>query len=70
MKSITDLNRLDASAPELSQELAAIKAESIGWQHLGESCYLHAGDDATEILIIGSGSVTADMANLNMLWIV
>lgn len=29
---------------ELKAELAAIEAESIGWQPLGDGAYLHVGD--------------------------
>lgn len=36
------------------QELAAIEAESIGWQPLGEGAYLHVGDpEALVIEVVG-----------------
>lgn len=35
-------------------ELAAIEAESIGWQPLEPGAYLHVEDDqATEVLVVG-----------------
>lgn len=35
-------------------ELAAIEAESIGWQPLGEGAYLHVGDpEALVITVVG-----------------
>lgn len=51
----------------LLAELAAIKAESIGWIPLGEQAYVHQGDDETaeEILVVGIPNVS--MAGLNVL---
>jgi hypothetical protein len=48
-------------------ELAAIKAESIGWIHLEENAYFHQGDDETaeEILVVGIPDVS--MVALNVL---
>lgn len=39
---------------ELKAELAAIQAESIGWQPLEPGVYLHVSDaNATEVLVVG-----------------
>ena len=39
---------------ELKTELAAIEAESIGWQPLEPGAYLHVRDEnATEVLVVG-----------------
>lgn len=40
-------------------ELAALEAESIGWQPLGEGAYLHVGDPEALVMecIKGSGSI-------------
>ncbi len=39
---------------DLSAELAAIEAESIGWIPLEEGVYLHVSDEnATEVLVVG-----------------
>jgi hypothetical protein len=48
------------------RELAEIEAEAIGWVPLGEGCYLHTGNDSTEVLIVGTA--TAGMAGINVLW--
>lgn len=48
------------------RELAEIEAESIGWVPLGDDCYLHTGNDSSEILIVGTA--TAGMAGINVLW--
>lgn len=34
------------------QELAAIEAESIGWQPLGEGVYLHVGDPQDAVITV------------------
>lgn len=49
------------------RELAEIEAESMGWLALGSGCYLHAGDDPAEILVVGS--VSANLAGSNLLWV-
>ena len=50
----------------LLAELAAIEAESIGWQPLGESAYLHVGDpNAMVIDVVGMPEV--GMAGMNVL---
>lgn len=55
---------LDLQA-ELS-ELAAIEAESIGWQPLGDNAYLHVGDpDALVTDVVGVPD--ASMAGVNVL---
>jgi hypothetical protein len=47
-------------------ELAAIEAESIGWQPLGEGAYLHVGDpEALVITVVGVPEV--GMAGMNVL---
>lgn len=48
------------------RELAEIEAEAIGWLPLGDGCYLHTGNDSSEILIVGTA--TAGMAGINVLW--
>ncbi len=53
---------------ELMAELAAIAAESIGWQSLGEDTYLHIGDpDALVIDVVGVPD--AGMAGMNVPWV-
>lgn len=54
---------------DLLAELAAIKAESIGWLPLGEGAYLHVGDPDMEedIVIHVIGVPDADMAGMNLL---
>jgi hypothetical protein len=49
------------------RELAEIEAESIGWVPLGDGCYLHTGNDSSEILIVGTAN--AGMAGHNVLWV-
>ena len=51
------------------QELAAIEAESIGWQPLGDGAYLHVGDsDALVIDVVGVADAgMAGMAGMNVL---
>jgi hypothetical protein len=47
-------------------ELAAISAESIGWQPLSDGAYLHVGDpDAPVIEVVGVPD--AGMAGVNVL---
>lgn len=49
-------------------ELAAIEAESIGWQPLGDGAYLHMGKPEEEdIVIIVTGVPDAGMAGMNVL---
>jgi hypothetical protein len=48
------------------RELAEIEAEAIGWVPLGDGCYLHTGNDSSEVLIVGTA--TAVMAGINVLW--
>lgn len=51
---------------ELQAEMAAIAAESIGWQPLGEGAYLHVGDpEALVIEVVGVPD--AGMAGMNVL---
>jgi hypothetical protein len=49
------------------QELAAIEAESIGWQPLGDGAYLHVGDPEGEVISV-VGVPDAGMAGMNVLW--
>ncbi len=49
------------------RELAEIEAEAIGWQPLGDGCYLHTGADTSQVLIVGTAS--ASMAGHNVLWV-
>jgi hypothetical protein len=48
------------------RELAEIEAEAIGWVPFGDGCYLHTGNDSSEVLIVGTA--TAGMAGINVLW--
>lgn len=51
-------------------EVAAIEAESIGWQPLGEGSYLHVGNpDEGEVVITVVGVPDARMAGMNVLWV-
>ncbi|MCK6413132.1 MAG: hypothetical protein L6Q55_12005 [Azonexus sp.] len=53
---------------ELKAELAAIEAESIGWQPLGDGAYLHLGKpDEEEIVITVAGVPEVGMAGMNVL---
>ena len=53
------------------QELAAIEAEAIGWQPLGDGAYLHLGKpDEEEIVITVTGIPDAAMVGMNVLLIV
>ena len=49
-------------------ELAAIDAESIGWQPLGDGAYLHLGKpEEKEIVITVVGVPEVGMVGMNML---
>ena len=53
---------------DLQAELAAIEAESIGWQPLGDGAYLHLGKpDEEEIVITVVGVPEVGMAGMNVL---
>ena len=54
---------------ELKAELAAIEAESIGWQPLGDGAYLHLGDPEGAVITI-VGVPDAGMAGMNVLLVV
>ncbi len=56
------------SAEQLEAELAQIQAEAIGWQALGDGAYLHVGDPDAQVIDI-VGVVSADMADLNLVWL-
>ncbi len=44
---------------DLRAELAAIEAESIGWQPLGDGAYLHVGDlDALVVTVVAVPEVS------------
>ena len=46
-------------------ELAAIEAESIGWQPLGDGAYLHLGKlEEEEVVITVTGVLDAGMAGM------
>lgn len=50
-----------------SADLAAIKADSIGWQPLGDGAYLHVGKpDEEEVVITITGIPDAGMAGMNV----
>ena len=54
--------------PSELAELAAIQAESIGWQPLGERSYLHVGDpDEEDVVITVVGVPEVGMAGMNVL---
>jgi len=56
---------------ELLAELAAIEAESIGWQPLGDGAYLHMGKpDEEEMVITVVGVPDVSMAGMNVLLVV
>ena len=53
---------------ELKTELAAIEAESIGWQPLGDGAYLHLGKpEEEEVVITVVGVPEVGMAVMNVL---
>ena len=53
---------------ELKAELAAIAAESIGWQPLGDGAYLHLGKlEEEEVVITVTGVLDAGMAGMTVL---
>ncbi|TSE28027.1 hypothetical protein Tther_02423 [Tepidimonas thermarum] len=53
---------------DLKAELAAIEAESIGWQPLGDGTYLHMGKpDEEEMVITVTGVPEVGMAGMNVL---
>ncbi len=53
---------------ELAEELAAIAAESIGWQLLARGAYLHVGSrDDNVITIVGVADVSMDGMNVLLL---
>lgn len=53
---------------ELQAELAAIEAESIGWQPLGDGAYLHMGKPAEEEMVITvTGVPEVGMVGMNVL---
>jgi len=50
------------------RELAEIEAESMGWTPLEAGVYFHQGSDDTEVVI--TGQATAEMAGMNVVWVV
>jgi hypothetical protein len=68
MTPINSAITAEAIEADFWRELAEIEAESIGWQPLGEGCYLHAGSDAPVVHVVGMA--TASMAGSNVLWVV
>lgn len=63
-----EANNASAMESEFELELAELKAESLGWQPLGDGAYLHVGSDALVIEIVGTA--TAAMASSNLLWVI
>ena len=60
------MNELPFDLQAEMAELAAIEAESIGWQPLGDGAYLHLGDpEALVISVVGVPEV--GMAGMNVL---
>lgn len=60
------MNELPFDLQAEMAELAAIEAESIGWQPLGDGAYLHLGDpEALVIEVVGVPD--AGMAGMNVL---
>jgi len=49
------------------QELAHIKAESIGWILLEDGAFLHIGTEESVIQVVGVPK--AEMAGTNVLWL-
>jgi hypothetical protein len=67
------MNTNDTVQTDFLQEVKAIKAESIGWLPLGQNVYLHRGDQIgsdQDAVIEVVGIADADMAHLNILWLV
>ena len=63
-----ELNPLLITEAELQAELAAIEAESIGWQPLGDGAYLHMGKpDEEEMVITVTGVPEVGMVGMNVL---
>ena len=63
-----ELNPPLITEAELQAELAAIEAESIGWQPLGDGAYLHLGKpEEEEIVITVVGVPEVGMAGMNVL---
>jgi len=50
------------------RELAEIEAEGMGWQPLEQGVYFHKGSDDAEVVI--TGQATAEMAGMNVVWVV
>ena len=61
-----DLNPSLITEAELQAELAAIEAESIGWQPLGDGAYLHVGDPEALVITV-TGVPEAGMVGVNVL---
>ena len=62
-----------ALSPDECLQLQAIQAESIGWIALGQGTYLHHGassDDAADAVIEVVGMASANMAGMNIVWLV
>ena len=53
---------------DFQRELAEIEVESMGWQLLEPGVYFHKGLDDTEVVI--TGQATAEMAAVNVMWVV
>lgn len=54
----------------LLAEFAAVQAESIGWQPLGDGAYLHIGKpDEEDVVITVVGVPAVGMVGMNVLWV-
>lgn len=62
------MNELVLDLKAALQELAAIKAESIGWLPLEDGTYLHVGDPEGDVITV-VGVPDAGMAGMNVLWV-
>ena len=62
------MNELVLELPAEMQELAVIKAESIGWYRLDDDAYLHLGKPGEEeVVITVVGVPEVEMAGMNVL---
>ena len=63
----------DFNEAEFQHELNAIQAESLGWLPLGQGAYLHKAVQLSveqDLVIDVVGIADANMAGLNVLWLV
>ena len=62
------MNELPFDLQAEMAELAAVEAESIGWQPLGDGAYLHVGDPESDVITV-VGVPEVGMAGVNVLWL-